>query len=601
MKKSAVVLLFPLLSPFSAALLAGCASPSLPGSPSHVTAAARVPGAIPEPVRHSRALAPPKPSPRLETYSVSVHKVPVQSLLFALARDAGLNVDVHGGIEGTVTLNALDQTLPQLLARIARQVDMRYEIEGGVLTVMPDGLVWRNYKIDYVNMARSTVSSVNIATQISTTGGGAAAAPAQAGAPPTPTGPAPAGNSGNNNSTTSVTNRSENNFWASLERNIRDMLRDTTLNDPPTAISASAAPAAPAQAGAAQAGSGVAAAPGAAPGQPPDNVLAAFGAPRPSGLGSVIINPEAGLLAVRATGRQHEKIQALLDLVLGSARRQVMIEATIIEVRLSDQYQQGINWSLVKGALSLQQKQIGSTTLDSGIAVGATPGLFSINYLNPASALGNISTAVQLLESFGTVKVLSSPKISVLNNQTAMLKVVDNNVFFTIKVTPAVIGPNGAVTTPATYESKLETVPVGFVMSVTPQIAENDEVTINVRPTITRIVGFVQDPNPALAASNVVSRVPVIQAREVESILKVFSGEVSVLGGLMQDSVDQTRDTVPGANRLPLLGKLFAYRNETASKTELVIFLRPVVIRDASLNGDFKNFRYLLPAPGGGS
>ncbi|MES3021148.1 MAG: secretin N-terminal domain-containing protein [Pseudomonadota bacterium] len=616
MKKLVLVFMSPSTSPLVSAsmrtlwpalcagLLAGCASPSLPNSPSHVGAAARVPGVIPEPVRHSRALAPPKPSPRLETYSVSVHKVPVQSLLFALARDAGLNVDVHAGIEGSVTLNALDQTLPQLLARIAKQVDMRYEIDGGTLSVMPDSQVWRNYKIDYVNMARSTSSSVNIATQISTTGGGAAASPASAGAP------APAaqsgnggnsGNSGNNNSTTSVTNRSENNFWASLERNIRDMLRDTTLNDPPTALSAtSAAPAAGTQT-AAQAGAAGAPGAGAAPGQPPDNVLAAFGAPKPSGLGSVIINPEGGLLAVRATGRQHEKIQALLDLVLGSARRQVMIEATIIEVRLSDQYQQGINWSRVKGALSLQQKQIGSTTLDSGVAVGTTPGLFSINYLNPASALGNISTAIQLLESFGTVKVLSSPKISVLNNQTAMLKVVDNNVFFTIKVTPAVIGPNGAVTTPATYESKLETVPVGFVMSVTPQIAENDEVTINVRPTITRIVGFVQDPNPALAASNVVSRVPVIQAREVESILKVFSGEISVLGGLMQDSVDQTRDTVPGAGRLPVLGNLFAYRNETASKTELVIFLRPVVIRDASLNGDYKNFRYLLPASGGGS
>jgi MSHA biogenesis protein MshL len=577
------------------AALAGCAAPNLPGSPSHLGQAPGTPGTIPEPIWQGAPLPPPKPAPKLETYSVTVHNVPVQSLLFALARDAGLNVDVHPDIQGSVTLNALDQTLPQLLGRIAKQVDMRYDIEGGVLTVLPDIPFWRNYKVDYVNMARSTNSSVNIATQISTTGSGNNASNQSA-----------SGNSGNNNSTTSVVNRSENNFWASLEKNIRDMLRDTTLNDPPTTIGSlpqggpAAAPAQPGQpqpAGATLPGQQPQ--PAAMPAQqtPPDNVLAAFGAKgeRDKNAPSVIVNAEGGLLAVRASARQHEKIQQFLDAVLGSAKRQVLIEATIIEVRLSDQYQQGINWSRLRGGLSLSQGQVGSTPLGSGVTVGTSPGIFTLNYLNPTSSLGNISAAIQLLESFGKVKVLSSPKISVLNNQTAMLKVVDNNVFFTIKVTPAVIGASGNIATPATYESKLETVPVGFVMSVTPQIADNDEVTLNVRPTITRIVGYVQDPNPALAAGNVISKVPVIQAREMESIMKVFSGEISVLGGLMQDSVDNARDAVPGIGRLPILGNLFSYRNETSSKTELVIFMRPVVVKSASINGDYKNLRYLLP------
>ncbi|HEV7816200.1 MAG TPA: type II and III secretion system protein, partial [Janthinobacterium sp.] len=197
--------------------------------------------------------------------------------------------------------------------------------------------------------------------------------------------------------------------------------------------------------------------------------------------------------------------------------------------------------------------------------------------------------------SFGKVKVLSSPKISVLNNQTALLKVVDNNVFFTIKVTPAVLGINGNIATPAVYESQLETVPVGFVMSVTPQISDADEVTLNVRPTITRIVDYVNDPNPALAAGNVVSRVPVIQARELESIMKVNSGQIAVMGGLMQDSVDNSKDGVPGLSSLPVVGNLFTYRNESSTKSELVIFMRPVVVRDASVNGDYKDYRYLLP------
>jgi MSHA biogenesis protein MshL len=564
------------------ALLAGCAARPLPGSPGHITEAPRAPGAIPDPVQRSAALAPPSAAPKAETYSVSVHKVPVQSLLFALARDAGMNIDIHPGIEGTVTLNALDQTLPQLLARIARHVDMRYEIVGKTLVVQPDTPVWRNYKIDYVNIARSTNSSVNIATQISTTGGGPAGAAN------------PQGNNGNNNSTTSVANRSDNNFWYSLEKNIRDMLRESTLADSRTdPLAQTSAPAAAPVQPAPQPGGALA---GQAESMPaPVATPPAVKQANKGSASSVIVNVEGGLIAVRATARQHEKIREFLDIVQTSAKRQVLIEATIIEVRLSEQYQQGINWSRLHGGLSLSQQQVGAATLPSGVAPGTSPGVFVLNYLNPTSRLGNLAATVQLLESFGKVKVLSSPKISVLNNQTALLKVVDNNVFFTIKVTPAVIGPNGSVTTPATYESRLETVPVGFVMSVTPQISEADEVTLNVRPTITRIVGYVQDPNPALAAGNVVSKVPVIQARELESVMKVNSGQVAVMGGLMQDSVDNARDAVPGLSRIPVIGNLFSYRNESSSKTELVIFMRPVVVRDAGINGDYKDYRYLLP------
>ena len=616
------------------ALLAGCASHQMPLSPGHLNEAPRPAGAIPEPVQQSSVLAAPVPAAKAETYSVTVHKVPVQSLLFALARDAGMNVDIHPQIEGSVTLNALNQTLPQLLARISKQVDMRYEIDGKNLLVLPDAPVWRNYKVDYVNMARSTNSSVNIATQISTAGGGSNAINPNGGSQGS-------GSNGNNNSTTLVVNRSENNFWYSLEKNIRDLLRETTLNDAQVDPLAQLnqqltnaqgnAQGQPGQPGQAQNPGGYAQAPAGAgqyggqnsqygsqygsqppmqtgaqaggqyaPGQQPGSAapaqpLDANGMPllklaNKGSPSSVVVNVEGGLIAVRATGRQHEKIAEFLDVVLHSAKRQVLIEATIIEVRLSNEYQQGINWSRLTGSLSLTQKQVGTSPLSSGVTPGATPGIFVLNYLKDS-----FSTTIQLLESFGKVKVLSSPKISVLNNQTAMLKVVDNNVFFTIKVTPAVISSTGTITTPATYESKLETVPVGFVMSVTPQISDSDEVTLTVRPTITRIVGYVQDPNPALATASVVSRVPVIQARELESIMKVGNGQIAVMGGLMQDSIDNAKDGVPGLSSLPLVGNLFTYRNETNSKTELVIFMRPVVVKDASIDGDYRDYRYLLP------
>lgn len=578
-------------------LLAACASPKLPQSPSHVTEAEPVAGAIPEPVQQSTALPPPRPAARQETYSVSVHRVPVQSVLFALARDAGLNVDVHPAVEGTVTLNALDQTLPQLLARIAKQVDMRYELQGNNLVVLPDLPYWNHYKIDYVNIARSTNSSVSIATEISTTGGSSAGSsnpsnPVQAASTSLITG-------GNNNSTTSVANRSDNNFWYSLEKNVRDMLRPTTLNDQLTDPLAQMREQATAMLQQMQASSGAATTeagyPGVQAAAAQARTPAVPQATQARGSPSVIANPEGGLLSVRATSRQHEKVQEFLDIIMSSAKRQVMIEATIIEVKLSDQYQQGINWSRINGNGKLGQGQVGTAPLPSGVAPLSSPGFFIFDYTNPSTRFGNISATIQLLESFGKVKVLSSPKISVLNNQTALLKVVDNSIFFTLKVTPAVLTSTGTIATPATYESKVETVPVGFVMSVTPQISADDEVTLNVRPTITRIVDYVEDPNPELRKQNVISRVPVIQARELESILKVQSGQIAVMGGLMQDSVDNKKDAIPLLGSVPVIGNLFSYRNESASKTELVIFLRPVVVKDASLAGDYRNYRYLMP------
>jgi MSHA biogenesis protein MshL len=537
-------------------LLGACGTKPVVPSASHIRETATPASAIPAPLTRSATLAPPRPTVKAETYSVSVHNVPVQSLLYALARDAKLNVDVHPGITGQVTLNALDQTMPQLLARISKQVDMRYEIDGPNLNVRPDTPYLRNYKVDYVNMARDASSTSNIATQISSTGA--------------------SGGSGDNNSTTAVSNTSNNRFWATLVQNITETLQETDK------VLAEAAPAAAPVASDAPGAKG---APAAAP------------APTFREAAAVIANPETGLIAVRATGRQHEKIQEFLDLVMSSARRQVMIEATVIEVQLNDNYQQGINWSSLRTSatqgLSLTQGQVGSNPLPSNVSPGITPGVFVMSYLKPLTALGNLTATVQLLESFGKVKVLSSPKVSVLNNQTALLKVVDNKVYFTIKATTTQ-GTGGSAST-ATYESELHTVPVGFVMSVTPQIAESDEVTLNVRPTISRIVGFVQDPSPALAAASVVSNVPVIQTREMESVLRVASGNIAVMGGLMQDTIDNLKDGVPLLSRIPGIGNAFSYRNETTNKSELVIFIRPVVVKEASVNGDYRDFRSYLP------
>ena len=129
------------------------------------------------------------------------------------------------------------------------------------------------------------------------------------------------------------------------------------------------------------------------------------------------------------------------------------------------------------------------------------------------------------------------------------------------------------------YKRQVHSVPIGLVMNVTPFINSTDEVILNVRPTISRILNFAEDPSPALAGQTQVRNlIPEIQVREMESLLRVQSGEVAIIGGLMQNRTDNIDAGVPGLRRMPWLGKLFSYSSRVLEKTELLIFLRPTVM-----------------------
>ncbi|HEY6821830.1 MAG TPA: secretin N-terminal domain-containing protein, partial [Burkholderiales bacterium] len=427
----------------------------------------------------------PQPAVRPETYSVVVNRVPAQELLFALARDAKLQIDIDSGLTGSVTLNAIDQTLPQLLARIARQIDMRYELDGQTLVVQRDTPFLRVYRIDYVNLARDVRSVASLSTQITSSGAGGAS------------GGTGGSTAASNNSLSTINSVSANKFWDTLVANVKDILRETDKVLPagtaaqPAALSTTA-PAAPVQP----------AAPGAAPAAAPAPVVAATSEFREAA--SVIANAETGILNIRATGRQHEKIQEFLDQVMASAKRQVLIEATVAEVQLNNQYQRGIDWQRLRNganAVGLQAFGTGRSGVEFGQSSANTPAGINTNafILGGASTGLNFAFAIRLLESFGDVRVLSSPKISVLNNQTAVLKVVDNLVYFTIQAQTT----TSQTTALTTFTTTVNSVPVGFIMSVVPQISDSDSVVLNLRPTISRQIGNVADPNPSLAQAGV--------------------------------------------------------------------------------------------------
>ncbi|HQR61028.1 MAG TPA: pilus (MSHA type) biogenesis protein MshL [Methylophilaceae bacterium] len=506
--------------------------------------------------------------------------VPVREILFALARESKLNIDIHPGITGNVTVNAVDQTLPAILERISKQVDLRYKVEGNTLSITPDMPTLRTYRVNYVNMDRDTTSSIGVAAQIASTGVAASTAGSSASSD---------SSGSSNNSNTMVNSKSKNNFWDSMAENIRIILKSTK-----TQAASAEERAARAEAvrnaqedrlkqveAVSRAGAGA------------EKLFQEAFKSQPANFESkedVIVNPVAGTVTVMATERQHGFIQQYLDVVMASVLRQVLIETTIVEVTLGDSYQLGIDWSVVAGDFTFVQ------SLGTSGTVRPLPGQTGNAFVATYSG-NNDKAAIRALETFGNARVLSSPKLMALNNQTAILKVVDNLVYFTIEAQVAAGNTNS--NNLIAYTTTPHTIPVGVVMSMTPQISDNGAVTLNVRPTISRKVGEVQDPNPSLSQGvgrTVTSTIPEIEVREMESVLQVDSGQSVVLGGLMQDQVAKKTDGVPGLSKLPLIGKLFQGKENFATKTELVIFLRPTVIRRPSLNTEeLKNFKQFLP------
>ncbi len=508
-------------------VLTGCAGlPSVDFSAGHSVADETEEFPAPPVQAPLQMAAVPEPEPvvsePVETYTVVVKDVPAVDLLFSLARDAGLELDMQADIKKTVTINAVDRPLPEILARIAEQSRLRYTLRGNNLIIQDDNPYWQNYRVDYVNMSRDSEGEVGVATQIATSGGTVGEEASSQ------------GDGQGNLSKTTVRNTSKNDFWSSLEVGLEAIVQSDAQFDESTS--------------------------------PAEN-------------DPVIVNRVSGIVTVLGNQKQQSRVQEHLDHITSNSQRQVLIEMTIVEVELSDNYQAGVDWQRLSSAAGLGNNGVSVR----GNLLGANlnvPPVFTLGYNDDDPNGSNISATVKMLQQFGDTKVLSSPKIMALNNQTALLKVVNESVFFTVELDIR----EATVDLPErrTFTSELHTVPVGLVLSVTPQISSGGFVSLNVRPTISRITGFAVDPAPRLAGADFDNLIPEIQVREIESLLKVYDGHTVVLGGLMQNERESGKDGVPGLSRIPKLGKLFSYTSDKMAKTELVIFLKPTVIHRGS-------------------
>ena len=474
---------------------------------------------------------PPRAESKQAVYSLTAIDAPVHEIIYRLALMADHQVDIWQGIEGNLTINAVNQPLTAILKRIADQLDLIIHTQNGVIEVRPDIAYWKHYRIDYVNIKRSSRDSI----VMNMTVGGSV-------------NPVSGGQSTGSRSVVEVS--SEHDFWSTLRLTL------TSMTSEPGARSSSPTPATT---------------DGASTNAAPTSVAT-------TGVGSVVVNPEAGLALVHATHKRHNKVQKYLDSITQRSERQVMIEASVVEVVLSEEHQSGIDWSN-PGIVNLSNRTVQPGENVFTATLGGNVGV-------------DMSLGLKMLEKFGDVQVLSSPKIMAVNNQTALLKVVDNEVYFTIDVSRS----TSTAGTDVTYSTTVHTVPVGFMMSMTPFVNDQREISINIRPTISRIIGNVKDPNPDLQAVGAESLIPIVQEREMETVLKLRDQQTAVIGGLIEDRHDNMETGVPWLSRIPILGKsLFGYTERKSTKTELVIFIRPVIVDRPDIEaGDLQQFRSLL-------
>ncbi len=491
--------------------------------------------------------------------SVSVNQsVPIRDVLYELAQQAEYDIELDPNIRGSIIFTARNKPFDQVIDRISNMSGLRYKFEDSFLRVEVDKPYNKTYKVDYLSFIRSNQGSVT--TSVSVVSGEGA----------------------DTGSSYSSSSDSTADFWGELELNLTQILGGGTTGalktnrDP--RISATAAN--PEVAAVSPNGTEV---------QAPQAVLTVESLPvdnadmdsssEDENPATFSLNKQAGMINVFASERTHKEIHEYLSSLRRSVTSQVLVEAKIFEVSLSDEYVNGIEWSSITddGRGIFRFLETTNTTIGDLISPGgsvATISNFGVGYLG-----GDASAFIEAISGFGTVRALASPRMTVLNNQSAVLNVATNRVFFEVDLERETDDDTGDVT--LEVDTDIKSVPEGVLINVQPSInLEDRTISMLVRPTITRIVGTKSDPGVLFAAgdSGIVSEIPEVNVQEIDTVVKVNSGQPIVMGGLLQDRMTDTQEGVPVLGEVPVLGSLFKTQSDLITKTELVIFLKATLI-----------------------
>lgn len=497
--------------------------------------------------------------------SISVNQtVPLRDVLYELAQQADYDLELDPRIRGSIIFSARNKPFDTVVARISNIAGLRYKFEDDFLRVELDTPYNKIYKIDYLSYVRTNTGSIS--NNISVVSGEGA----------------------DSGSDFQASSESEADFWGELEVNLEQIITGAqtgalkTTRDPRITV-ADQNPDVQAVAPADASGQVNVQAPqatlnvGALPSDGLDD--ASSSDDDDENVGSFTINRQSGLVNVFASEKAHKEVQEYLRILKRSATSQVLIEAKILEVSLDDQYASGIDWNAIDlpgdVSLTFDTNNVG---VSSGTSFVANFGGSDFNALLDATS------------QFGTVRALASPRMTVINNQSAVLNVATNEVFFEIEIDTTTVDRGGIQTD---VDSEIRNVPVGVLMNVQPSIDLDDRtISLALRPTVTSVANEEADPGVAFAIASVVANlpagatvpdlppnlVPELSVQEIDSVIKMNSGEAVVMGGLLQDRIQTTEAGVPVAAEVPIVGSLFKNHDDTVTKTELVIFLRATIL-----------------------
>ncbi|VEF24479.1 Pullulanase secretion envelope pulD [Shewanella baltica] len=467
-------------------------------------------------------------TPALETerrFDVSAHDVDAKVFFPSLVQGTPLSVAVHPDVQGTISLSLKGVTLSEAIQVVEDIYGYEVSREGRILRVFPAGMRTETFPLNYLYMERdglsvTSVSSGRISDSNNSNSNSSNNNSNNSGSSNNSSNSSNGNNSSSNGSSDSsngtfIRSRTKTDFWGELKETLTAIIGDT--------------------------GNGR----------------------------QVVVTPQAGLVTIRAFPSELRQVRTFLNSAESHLQRQVILEAKIIEVTLSDGYQQGIQWENVLG-------HVGNTNVNFGTSKG--PGLSdkitsAIGGVTSLSIKGSdFTTMINLLDTQGDVDVLSSPRVTASNNQKAVIKVGTDEYFVTDVSSTTVAGAT-PVTTP-----QVELTPFfsGIALDVTPQIDSDGNVLLHVHPSVIDVKEQTKD----IKVSDASLELPLAQSeiRESDTVIRAASGDVVIIGGLMKSENTEVVSQVPLLGDIPFLGELFKNRSKQKKKTELIILLKPTVV-----------------------
>lgn len=513
-----------LLGVFGLFILSSCAAPQIPKFQETLSLQDHKPVQAPQKTVESTETKAPelKAAAPAKVYSLGVKNADIKDIILLISKESGVTITSDKEVEGKVTIDAKDKTLKEILHAILKPIGFTFFYDEGVIRVGKPRLVTGVFPVNYIKDKRTSSSMMNAA--ISTTGT-TGYTPSGSGIATGGTGsPTSTGSTGGQQGSVSVTTSGTSDFWNEIIKGVEVIVFG-----------------------------------GAGTGQRHEG---GYSRGEKSGK-KLIVNELAGLIYVTDYSDNMDNVKILLEEIEKSVKRQVLIQAHIMEVSLNDSFTFGVDWNLL----------LGSGTGTSGQLLGVSQSLaptppskvFQLNLTEK-----KFSGLLDAMREQGQLNMLSSPKISTLNNQRAVIKLTTKEVSW---ITNTAFSSDGKVflqyTTPQVDE-------VGIFLDVTPQISEDGMITMQIHPSISEKTKLSYSP-PGVSG---VSSKPIIDSREVDTIITVRDGQTIVIAGLIVDKIIETKRSVPFLSDIPVIGNAFKYLSYEKKKVELVILLTPYILNE---------------------